>query len=133
MLVAKLTDSWFDAEFVGEAGETGGYRHQGGQFHGAQGLFLWCPCGWANPRYREVNGGRPNGVLIGFRNPVGAPPPPPKWGPYSKTDRLVHPRWEIVCGTGLADLSLSPSIDVDCWHGYVTNGEVSEIPPAPPA
>lgn len=31
-------------------------------------------------------------------------------------------RW-TVSGTGYGDLTLSPSIDVGCWHGYVTNGE----------
>lgn len=33
-------------------------------------------------------------------------------------------RW-AVSGTGYADLTLSPSIDCGCWHGYVRNGEVT--------
>jgi hypothetical protein len=32
-------------------------------------------------------------------------------------------RW-VVAGTGLADLTLSPSIDCVCWHGWVRDGEV---------
>lgn len=32
-------------------------------------------------------------------------------------------RWEVT-GTTFEDLTLSPSVDVGCWHGYVTNGEV---------
>jgi hypothetical protein len=30
-------------------------------------------------------------------------------------------------GTGLSDLTLSPSVDVgepSCWHGFIRNGEV---------
>lgn len=35
------------------------------------------------------------------------------------------PRW-AVCGTGLEDLTLSPSINVaGCWHGFVKAGEVA--------
>lgn len=38
-------------------------------------------------------------------------------------------RW-AVSGTGFADLSLSPSVDCtrsdpNCWHGFITNGEVT--------
>lgn len=32
-------------------------------------------------------------------------------------------RWN-VSGAGYADLTLAPSVDVDCWHGFVTNGEI---------
>lgn len=37
-------------------------------------------------------------------------------------------RWQ-VSGTGLGDLTLSPSVDCtasdpNCWHGFVTNGEI---------
>lgn len=35
-------------------------------------------------------------------------------------------RWD-VSGTGLDDLTLQPSIDCGCWHGYVTNGEVTFV------
>lgn len=33
-------------------------------------------------------------------------------------------RW-AVSGTGFADLTLQPSVDCGCWHGFVTNGEIS--------
>lgn len=33
-------------------------------------------------------------------------------------------RW-VVSGTGLDDLTLSPSIALSCWHGFVTKGEVT--------
>lgn len=33
-------------------------------------------------------------------------------------------RW-IASGNTITDLTLSPSVDVGCWHGFVTNGEVS--------
>jgi hypothetical protein len=35
------------------------------------------------------------------------------------------PRWNVK-GTGLGDLTVSPSIRVHgCWHGFITNGEVT--------
>lgn len=35
------------------------------------------------------------------------------------------PRWAFS-GTGMDDLTLQPSISVSgCWHGFVTNGEVT--------
>jgi len=33
-------------------------------------------------------------------------------------------RW-TVSGTGFHDLSTQPSIDVGCWHAYITNGEAT--------
>ena len=33
-------------------------------------------------------------------------------------------RWEIS-GTGFDDITLKPSVDCKCWHGFVTNGEVT--------
>jgi len=33
-------------------------------------------------------------------------------------------RWE-VSGTDFNDLTLSPSADCGCWHGFITNGEVT--------
>lgn len=33
------------------------------------------------------------------------------------------PRW-AMSGTSLADLTLSPSIQIPCWHGFVTGGIV---------
>lgn len=39
-------------------------------------------------------------------------------------------RWTVAGGTGLHDLTLTPSIDCtpsnpSCWHGFITNGEVT--------
>lgn len=46
-------------------------------------------------------------------------------------DRNGNPsRWQ-VSGTGLDDLTLKPSIDLtgpsrpNCWHGFITNGEIT--------
>jgi hypothetical protein len=33
-------------------------------------------------------------------------------------------RWHVD-GTGLHDLTLSPSVDCGCWHGFITNGEAT--------
>ena len=33
-------------------------------------------------------------------------------------------RWTVApSSTGYADLTLTPSIDSGCWHGFITNGE----------
>ena len=33
-------------------------------------------------------------------------------------------RWN-VSGSGYSDLTLHPSVDAGCWHGFVTNGEAA--------
>lgn len=139
-MIAKLTDPWFDAEFYGKADVRGGYTLQGGEVEGAQGLFLWCPCGFGKPEY-PLNGGKPHGVIVPFANPRNAPQLPPNHGPHSArtgcsvamagrsdtcTDPSHHPRWHME-GTGLHDLTTTPSIAVgnpECWHGFITNGLV---------
>lgn len=32
-------------------------------------------------------------------------------------------RWHVVSGQGVQDLTLAPSIDCGCWHGYIKLGE----------
>lgn len=74
----------------------------------AQGVWFLCPVCFTN------NDG-PVGthmVLIWFKG-RGAPP-----------EETPTPRWE-VSGTGLADLTIKPSIHTQggCgWHGFITNG-----------
>lgn len=34
-------------------------------------------------------------------------------------------RWQ-VSGNGYSDLSLHPSIDCGCWHGFIKNGDVDK-------
>lgn len=126
----RLTDPWFEAEFYGNvhADEQGRMTHtrQGNRIDGAQGLQLWCPCGYGKPEF-PLDGGRPHAVMVPFRNPRNAPELPPEHGPHSKNDPSQHPRWEMS-GSGLEDLTISPSIDVgtpSCWHGFIRNGEVT--------
>ena len=119
----KLTDPWFEAQFYGRA-SAGGFTDQGEQIEGSQGLWLWCPCGYGHPRY-PLDGGRPHAIMVPFANPRNAPQVPPEHGPESRTGG-PRPRWTMA-GTGLHDLTLSPSVDVgqpSCWHGFVLNGEV---------
>lgn len=103
------------------------FRMLGPKMDGVQGLSLWCPCGFNDPKYREPNGGRPHGLIIPFTNPINAPQVPAGHGPQSTGNPGgPRPRW-AVSGTGLHDLSLSPSVAVgkpECWHGFITNGEV---------
>jgi hypothetical protein len=132
--MARLTDPWFEAEFYGNA-DSESYRLQGATIEGAQGLFLWCPCGYGKvdvkgkeryPLDLSLNKGRPHGVLVPFANPRNAPTLPPEHGPHSRGDKSVHPRWHME-GSSLEDLTLTPSIavgDPECWHGFITSGEV---------
>jgi hypothetical protein len=122
----RLTDPWFAAEFYGEADERGGFTLQGSRIDGAQGLWMWCPCGFHDPKYRTVDGGRPHAIMVPFATPRGAPALPPNHGPVGR-DGSTHPRWQMT-GTGLEDLTVAPSVavgkDPECWHGWIQGGEV---------
>ena len=139
-LPARLTDPWFEAEFYGEVNaDTWRQNHEDGSpmtFKESQGLFLWCPCGYGaldkdgKERYPldlSLNLGRPHGVIVPFANPPSGVSLPADHGPVSR-DGKSHPRW-TVSGTGLHDLTITPSIavgkDPECWHGFVRNGEVT--------
>lgn len=116
--MTRLTDPWFEAEFYGHVSTTG-HARQGSVIEGAQGLFLWCPCGYPHDASAH-------GLLIPFANPRNAPAVPPDHGPISR-DGSHHPRWTMA-GSGLQDLTLAPSVDVgapSCWHGFIKNGEVT--------
>jgi hypothetical protein len=64
----------------------------------ADGVLFRCPCGTGH------------GIIVWFadrsRVPASATP---------------TTRWK-ASGTALADLTLSPSVDAGCWHGFVNNG-----------
>ncbi len=91
---------------------------------GADGLLFWCPCGYGKPEF-PIDGARPHGVVVSFANPIDAPPVPPDAGSMNREGKPS--RW-VVSGTGLHDLTLSPSIAVganpECWHGWIQNGKV---------
>lgn len=115
----RLTDPWFEAEFYGNATATG-YRRQGAQIEGAQGLVMYCPC-----CYGKDDGA--HGLIIPFANPRNAPQLPANHGPTARGNPSLHPRW-AMSGTGLGDLTLTPSVDVgepSCWHGFITSGVVT--------
>ena|ERR1019366_6676071 len=117
-MIARLTDPWFEAEFGGTGTEQGSFRRQGGQIDGAQLLFLWCPCAYGNDA-------RAHGLIVPFANPRGATITEYNFGMRAR-DGVSRPRWQMS-GTGLDDLTLSPSVDVgepSCWHGYIENGVV---------
>jgi hypothetical protein len=118
LVIARLTDPWFEAEFGGQGTERGSWRRQGGQLDGAQLLFLWCPCAFGNDS-------RAHGLMIPFANPRNAAVTQFNFG-ITGRDGKTKTRWQMS-GTGLSDLTLSPSVDVgepSCWHGYITQGEV---------
>jgi hypothetical protein len=126
---AKLSDPWFEAKFYGYTSASG-YRteHAGGRpvaFDEAQGLMLWCPCGFSDPRY-QGDGGRPHAILVPFANGPGGPCHP-EHGPTSSRGDGARPRWTVT-GSSLEDLTITPSIAVaspECWHGYITAGLVT--------
>jgi hypothetical protein len=123
VVTAQLSDPWFAAKFYGQIDADRSFRHLP-SIEGAQGLFLWCPCGYGLPEF-PLDGARPHGILVPFRNPRGAPPVPDGHGPIGRDDK-TRPRWEML-GDSLENLSLSPSIAVgpaeaECWHGHITLG-----------
>jgi hypothetical protein len=134
----RLTDAWFEAGFYGEVDEKSWREnHADGSpmtFGEAQGLFLWCPCGYGlldkegKERYPldlSLNRGRPHGLLVPFINPPSGVRLPLDHGPVGKDG--THPRWS-VSGSSLEDLTISPSIavgDPECWHGFIRNGEIT--------
>jgi hypothetical protein len=150
-LPAPLTHPWFEAHFYNEATDKGHrgeweFEHLHPEPYGidwlpyvvpfaqAQGLALWCPCGFGmldkdgGERYPTDlihNKGRPHGIIVPFANPPSGIPCHPEHGPISRSG--THPRWQ-VSGTGLADLTTAPSIAVgdnpECWHGWITGGSV---------
>lgn len=114
-MIALLSDAWFEARFIKDS-TAQGHRRQGA-LEGADGIFLWCPCAYPDDQ-------RAHGLIISFANPQGAPPAPNDAGSCDRDG--VPKRWTMT-GTGLKDLTLSPSVDVgnpSCWHGFIVNGEV---------
>jgi hypothetical protein len=113
----KLTDPWFDAVFfryITIDGKEG--TEEVDELMDAQGVFFWCPCGFGKPEF-PLDGARPHAHRIPFRNPVFPTPVPDG----------VDPKW-TVSGTGLHDLTLTPSIlSKSCWHGFITRGEVIAV------
>ena len=74
------------------------------------GISFDCPCGCQHP------------VDVLFANPVDG------GGPVRQEP---HPNWTRT-GETFDDLTLSPSVQREyparCWHGFVTNGEISTCP-----
>ncbi len=124
---APLTDPWFEATFYGEISADSRSHRELPSIDGAQGVQFWCPCGFGNPEF-PLDGGRPHMCLVPFRNPRNAPPCPDNHGCLQTGNHdAPRPRWEMS-GSGLADLTLSPSIapgDPECWHGHIQNGIVT--------
>jgi len=123
MAAVPLIDPWFDAAFLRETTARSTSCADPATIQDADGLFLWCPCGYGKPEF-PLAGGRPHGLHVSFSNPIGAQPAPPDAGSQSRNGGPS--RWQMS-GTGLADLTLAPSIatgEPECWHGYIQNGQV---------
>lgn len=115
-----------DGRFFGRV-NGGSCYFEGDQIEGAQGVYFQCPkCAEGKPP------GEPDGIgfagahyiRICFANPRSAPVAPVEFD--------KNPRW-TMSGTGLDDLTLSPSINLDVpgngdgcrWHGWVKNGDAA--------
>lgn len=106
----KLTSK--NAVFIFEASPAGSFSHHCPSIAQAQGVLLWeCPLG-----DRHV-------ILIPFEG-RGLP---------SQFEPGL-PRWQLVSGTSIENLTIAPSINLDVldpvthkhpdckWHGYIVNG-----------
>ncbi len=109
----KLTD--LDACFVARYDAAEDSFFEQNEIVGAQGVMFNCPvCGL-------------HSVLCWFKNPIDAPKVPDTAAPGPG-------RWE-ASGTGLSDLTLNPSVNLDTerarkynsclWHGWVKNGDAA--------
>jgi len=117
-----LADPWFEAKFCKNTTATS-WTHTA-ELEGADGVWFWCPCGYGKPEF-PLDGARPHAIIVTFSNPRGCAVAPPDAGSQSRNGGPS--RW-TMSGTGLRDLSLQPSIAVgtpECWHGYITNGQVT--------
>lgn len=123
--IMRLSDPWFSAKFYGNINNDKSFQHLD-SIEGAQGLWLWCPCGYGKLEF-PLDGARPHCILVPFNNPRNAPKCPDEHGPISKNNPTgPRPRWNMI-GNDLNDLTITPSIDVGnitCWHGFITNGEI---------
>jgi hypothetical protein len=122
--LGRLDDPWYDAQFLSHT-TANGHRAQD-EIDGADGVLFWCPCGYGKPEF-PLDGGRPHAVIVSFANPRGCEPAPPDAG--SQSAHGGPSRW-TMSGTGLHDLTLSPSVDVGsknskCWHGWIKDGNVT--------
>lgn len=88
--------------------------HKVDTFALAQGIWFLCPA-----CFKKNNG--PVGthvVEVGFESRGLLP----KQSSHSRSGEPS--RWRAT-GTGYDDLTLEPSVDCGCWHGFVRNGEVT--------
>lgn len=112
----KLSDPYFEAQFMKNT-TAEGWTHVD-ELVGSDGVIFNCPCGVGNP-----NGAHK--VVVSFAVPIGCPSAPADAGSQSRQGGPS--RWAMT-GTGLADLTIFPSVDVgtsSCWHGWIKAGEVT--------
>lgn len=97
----KLTD--LEPEFVQAAPAEG--LHFVDTLEDAQGVMFDCP---------KCGGHR---LLTWFKQPIRLPPVAPDLAPGPG-------RWGFT-GSGMENLTLNPSIDAGCWHGWIQEGVVT--------
>jgi hypothetical protein len=120
----KLTE--LEAVFVSNYNHVDESFHEQPQIDGAQGVMFICP---------KCQGHQ---VLVWFRNPRNAPVVPATAEPGA--DKGKGPSRWTASGTGLNDLTLDPSVNLDTeearkslkeypntclWHGWVKYGDAA--------
>ena len=128
MRLADLDPKWLrwedrfdgDPRIKPEGGEFGDPRHYVGistvgTFAEAQGIGFLCPACYVK------NGGAVGTHLVwaGFHG-RGL-----KDHQASQSKSGGPSRWNVASGSTFDDLTLTPSIDCACWHGFITNGEAT--------
>jgi len=93
-----------DAEFIVATGN-GTWFHTREREHGASGLLLDCPCGAGHK------------LAVWFSNPLA---------PAPAAHETEHPlaRWQRT-GETLDTLTIHPSVNAPCWHGWIQNGQAT--------
>jgi hypothetical protein len=80
----------------------------------ATGIFFLCPACFA----KNAGPIGTHGIIVTFKD-RGVP------NDLGSHDKDGNPsRWG-VSGTSIDDLTLTPSVDVGCWHGHVTAGRIT--------
>jgi hypothetical protein len=92
--------------FVVENGNTFSWEPKVERIADADGIWFDCPCGHGGSQMVSFRGNRADGT--------------PR--PAMSNGRA----WQ-VSGSTLADITLTPSINTRCWHGFIENGNIRTV------
>lgn len=90
------------------------YLHHVNSVAEAQGIMFLCPSCFAKNAGPIVT----HAIEVSFANRGVRD----RQGSHNRENKPS--RWNVF-GSGYVDLTLKPSINCGCWHGYITNGELT--------